>query len=698
MLAPLREELALYPAGRDREGGPVWTLHDPARNAFFRLPWDVVEILGRWGHGAAEAVAEAVRRETVLDTTAQDVEEVAEFLVRNQLVTSPSAGSTAYFLKVKAAKNRGWMHWLMHHYLFFRVPLVRPDGFLTRTLPLTRPFYTKAFARLTIMALLLGLFLVGREWDVFLNSFTGLFSLEGALTLGLTLPFIKLLHEAAHAYTAKRYGARVPVMGIAFLLLLPLPYTDTSESWKLKSDRQRFHIAVAGVASELAVAAWATLAWVLLAPGMLRDACFLLATTTWITTIAINLSPFMRFDGYFALMDLWGIPNLHSRAGAMAKWKMRELIFGFGDEVPEHFSRAQAAKLILFAWVTWLYRLIIFLGIALLVYHFFVKIIGILLFIIEIYWFILRPVIIELLSWWKRWGEMQLNVTTVRSLVVVGFAAFWLLAPVTTTVSFPAIYSPAKVTTVYSEVPGKVVSLHVSSGNEVIEGEVLAQLTAAELTNRVKLASIDEKLTARTAQIAGLSTEASADRRALLEAAEAARDRRLRAELEFSRLTLSAPEAGVVEWVRDNLGTGDNLARSEAVFSIRSPAPTRIIGYADEEQVARLEPGAKGVFVFDYDPLRSVEVKLEKIPENPITILPYPALGMDAGGPIEVRTTKDGAIPVRSEYQLEFSSMIIPRAGEPELTGQLQVEGERRSRIERFYRSVAAVLIRELNF
>lgn len=79
MLAPLREELALYPAGRDREGGPVWTLHDPARNAFFRLPWDVVEILGRWGHGAAEAVAEAVRRETVLDTTAQDVEEVADF-------------------------------------------------------------------------------------------------------------------------------------------------------------------------------------------------------------------------------------------------------------------------------------------------------------------------------------------------------------------------------------------------------------------------------------------------------------------------------------------------------------------------------------------------------------------------------------------------------------------------------------------
>ena len=28
-----------------------------------------------------------------------------------------------------------------------------------------------------------------------------------------------------------------------------------------------------------------------------------MATTTWISTLLINVSPFLRFDGYFLLMD-----------------------------------------------------------------------------------------------------------------------------------------------------------------------------------------------------------------------------------------------------------------------------------------------------------------------------------------------------------------------------------------------------------
>lgn len=46
---------------------------------------------------------------------------------------------------------------------------------------------------------------------------------------------------------------------------------------------------------------------------------FLLATTTWIWTLAINASPFMRFDGYFLLSDLTGLPNLHERCFALAR-------------------------------------------------------------------------------------------------------------------------------------------------------------------------------------------------------------------------------------------------------------------------------------------------------------------------------------------------------------------------------------------
>ena len=46
--------------------------------------------------------------------------------------------------------------------------------------------------------------------------------------------------------------------------------------------------------------------------------------------------------------------------------------------------RARRRGLILFAWATWIYRLVLFLGIAALVYHFFIKALGIFLFLVEI--------------------------------------------------------------------------------------------------------------------------------------------------------------------------------------------------------------------------------------------------------------------------------------------------------------------------
>ena len=64
---------------------------------------------------------------------------------------------------------------------------------------------------------------------------------------------------------------------------------------------------------------------------------FLLATTTWVSTVLINASPFMRFDGYFLLSDFLQMPNLHACAFALARWDLRERLFALGEPAPEHF-------------------------------------------------------------------------------------------------------------------------------------------------------------------------------------------------------------------------------------------------------------------------------------------------------------------------------------------------------------------------
>ena len=142
-----------------------------------------------------------------------------------------------------------------------------------------------------------------RNWDVFQSTFIYFFSTEGLFLFLLAVFLAKIVHELGHAYTAKLYGLRVPTMGIAFLVLWPVLYTDTSDAWKLPNRRQRLSIAAAGMLAEIGLAGIATLLWSFLPDGPIRSALFMVATTTWIITLLINSNPFLRFDVYFFLSD-----------------------------------------------------------------------------------------------------------------------------------------------------------------------------------------------------------------------------------------------------------------------------------------------------------------------------------------------------------------------------------------------------------
>jgi hypothetical protein len=127
----------------------------------------------------------------------------------------------------------------------------------------------------------------------------------------------------------------------------------------------------------------------------------------------------MRFDGYFILSDFLEMPNLHERSFALARWRLREWLFDLGEEKPEHFGRRREIGLIAFAWAVWVYRLVVFLGIAVLVYHFFIKIIGVFLFMVEIIWFIALPIRHELQAWAKRWPQIRSRSRSRRSVLLL---------------------------------------------------------------------------------------------------------------------------------------------------------------------------------------------------------------------------------------------------------------------------------------
>ena len=157
-LPALRDELALYPGPVGHDGAPTWLLHDPLRNQFFRLTWPAFEVLSRWHLGHSEAIAQSVSSETTLALDAADVNDVVEFLAGGQLLKPSSGRDVARLLAIHDAHKTGWLTWALHHYLFFRVPLVRPDQWLDAILPFVEWMGRRSFRLITLGVLVVGLF------------------------------------------------------------------------------------------------------------------------------------------------------------------------------------------------------------------------------------------------------------------------------------------------------------------------------------------------------------------------------------------------------------------------------------------------------------------------------------------------------------------------------------------------------------
>lgn len=697
-LPPLREELVLHRGPNTRHGAPSWTLEDPATNRFHRIGWLEFEILARWHLGTPAAIAERIDAETALRPETSDVEAFVGFLERANLLQMRGREAIARLLGQAAAKRSHWAMWLVKNYLFVRIPLLRPDRLLDAAGPFARLFQTRTALVATLAAMVAGLFLVVRQWDAFTHTFLHFFSLEGALLAGLCLVFAKVLHELGHAFTAKRYGCRVPTMGIAFLVLWPVLYTDTSDAWKLPSRRRRLAIGAAGMAVELALAAWATLAWSFLPDGPWRSAAFLLATTTWVVTLLVNLNPCMRFDGYFLLSDLLEVPNLQERAFRLARWWLRERLFGFGEVRPERLPRSLERTLIVYAVATWTYRFFLFLGIALLIYHLVFKLLGIVLMTIELAWFIGRPIASELREWYRRRGLLRLNPRTATTFLLLAGALALAFVPWRGTVEAPALLRAERQTVLFAPAAAQIEAIMVEAGEPVAAGRPLFRLASPDIEH--ELGQITRDIAVRRWQVAAERFDQKLLARnpiAWQELAEALAERDARLS-ELRRLEVSAPFDGVVLEVSEPLGRGEWLEEGEPLALVADPRRPVIEAFVAEADLARIGPGARARFYFD-DPDRAVlSGTVVEVDPTSTRTLPAAELASTHGGGIAVREDANGdAVPESAVYRVLVAPDEAPAVARV-ARGTLRIAGERASFAAGLWNTVVAAALRESAF
>jgi putative peptide zinc metalloprotease protein len=696
-LPSLRADLQLSAAAPALDGAPCWTLADPVRGRYFKLGATAMRLLRHWSLGDPEQVLRAANREPGLPLDGAALEQLLEFLRGHDLISALDPSQRAsYSLKAAAQRQSLWQI-LLHQYLFFRIPLWRPDAFLNRAWPWLERFGPRALRYGLPATLGLGVFLVSRDWQRFIATFPHLFSLGGALAFAVALFFAKLCHEFGHAFMAKRAGCRVQSMGVAFMVLLPMFYTDVSDAWRVNDRRARLLIGAGGVLAELVLACIALLAWSLLPDGPGRTAAFMLASATWITTLVINLNPFMRFDGYFLLSDFWEVDNLQGRAFALCRWRLREFLFGYAAPAPEPWSPKMQRRLLIWGYGAWLWRAALFFGIALAVYHLFFKVLGIFLMLVELVWFIFLPILSEWRQWWSRREQAHAPRVLLSGLALLGLLLL-LALPWRSAVELPTMLEAGRASALHAPVAARVKTVNVHDGQVVAQGEVLIELESPDLDSR-------QAIVRREIQIQQLQMRRQAGRSETAADAGIVEQRLAEAVAEYrglaaqrERLLLRAPHGGKVRDLLPQLTVGRWLSTKDPLARVVEDG-ARLRGYLAEAELWRVSPGASGRFIAD-DPMHpAIAVQLTEIDTNGAAYVDQEALTSDHHGPIAVRRDQhQRAEPVQAQYGARLSILENTPTPVQPLRGIVVLQGHGESLLGVAWRRMAALGVRESGF
>jgi len=336
-----------------------WVLHDPISNAFFYF--DDIErraALLLDGSRSLQQVADALSRFTVPKVRQPLwIESLANRLAAAGLLM-PSGRPVRVGPIVGPWKKT--LRSIVSNPLAIRVPLLHPSGHSALAKSLAAILFHPWVASVGCAALILISFVLLTQWLAQPEKlFFDVSQLQGDRWLALlaTLMVIKTFHEIGHYLACARWKVDCHEMGLMLLCFSPCLYCDTTNAWKLPSRWARAAISFGGIYVELWLAILGGLLVLVSEDPLIRT----LGAGTWMTctigTLLLNGNPCFRYDGYYILSDVWGVPNLGHQSQE-ALWRSFLHLLGGRRPQPDSFDKP-IWQLVLFAVVSGIYRCLI---------------------------------------------------------------------------------------------------------------------------------------------------------------------------------------------------------------------------------------------------------------------------------------------------------------------------------------------------
>ncbi len=255
-----------------------------------RLVYDILVLID--GKRNSEDIAQSLRHTTGLELSAPLVEQIVnEYFIPNHFIGGN--GDDTEELEPKS-------------YLRFRMSLLSQQSLR----PLTRAFrflFIKPVLALLAPVSIIIPFYIHFISGADLSAVGNVGGIELLAVYGIVF-VTAFVHELGHSSACSSFGAVHGDIGIGLYLFFPVLYADVSDIWHLDR-RQRIIVDVGGIYFQALCVPVLFLLY--LVSGSTIMLCAIYATYL---TILTALNPFLRFDGYWLLSDLFGVPNLRRRS------------------------------------------------------------------------------------------------------------------------------------------------------------------------------------------------------------------------------------------------------------------------------------------------------------------------------------------------------------------------------------------------
>ena len=567
-------------------------LEDPVANKYFRIsPYEMALLKVLDGKLSLEDAVQKARLHGRHFTPEHATRLVEQFSRAGLLLGTPYSSSRSQTQMINSMRQEARARSALKLFYLY-VPLINPDRFLEKTLWLWRLIVNRFTGILFLLFVPGALYLLIAAIPRISDQFLYFFNFENLFVLWIAIAIVKLVHEFSHAYTAKSLGLRVPEMGLAFLMFFPCLYCNTTAAWELADRNQRMAISLAGIFAEIVIALFSLYIWHLSEPGLLNSVAFFLAAISVASSLFFNGNPLLKFDGYFALIDLLRLPNLQSKSFGQMRYLFLNGVLGIESVRRPSATLPERWIFTTYGFASLTYRFFLYTAIVAGVYLRFDKTIGVMLGALAFTLLVVRPIVRSATTLHKQRAHMDFRPKGVLVFVaIVAAIVFLVTVPWSSKSVYPCYLKPSKVQQIVIPAEAPVVDVLVRLGDRVQAGQTILKLDPRILEHKLK----DKETELRYARTEIAIIENGGKNLEILPikyiGLSQIQDAIRHIKEDLSHTEWKAPFAGAVIKLLPTLQPGAAPGKGAIVGELASEKECQMTGLVPENEVARVQPG-----------------------------------------------------------------------------------------------------------